>query len=98
MSRKKSEDKQPEGTAADIRLAIHELALTGGNKKHKTQSPIKFTDSIKEKVYLFDKMQKGEASDRELIYLSFLAGMTTKEQYLDYLQIEKDCAEYDDED
>jgi hypothetical protein len=98
MSRKKSADKQPEGAEADIRLAMHELALTGGNKKRKAKTSINTTDSIKEKIYLFDKVQNGEASARELIYLSFLTGMTTKEQYLDYLQIEKDCAEYEDED
>ena len=35
---KKSADKQPEGAEADIRLAMHELALTGGNKKRKANS------------------------------------------------------------
>jgi hypothetical protein len=98
MTRKKSADKLSEGTTADIKLAMHELALTGGNKKRKAKTSIKITDSRKEKVYLYDKMMKGEASCREIIYLSLLRGMITKEQYLDYLQIEKDCAEYDDED
>ena len=78
---------------ADIRSALHQRALTGGNKRYKTKNPIKFTDPVKEKIYLFDKMQKGKASNRELVYLSFLRGMITKEQYLDYLQIEKDCEE-----
>lgn len=98
MKRNKSREKLPEGAAADIRLAMHELALSGGNKTRKAQVLIKENDSGKEKVYLYEKMMKGEASARELVYLSLLKGMITKEQYLDYLQIEKDCEEYDDED
>lgn len=86
------------GAEADIKLALHTLALSGGNKKNKAQAPVKFTDSEEEKFYLYDKMVKGNASCREIVYLSFLRGMTTKEQYLDYLQIEKDCEEYVDED
>lgn len=97
MGRKKTADKLPEGEVADIRLAIHEFALTGGHKKNKAQSTIKKTDSGKEKLHLYGKVMNGEASCQEIVYLSFLRGMITKEQYLDYLQIEKDCAEYGDE-
>ncbi len=97
MKRKK-QDNIFIGAEADIRLAMYERALTGGNKKYKAKSSIKFTNLEEEKVYLYDKMQKGEASNRELVYLSLLFSMITKEQYLDFLQIEKDCKEYDEED
>jgi hypothetical protein len=87
-----------EGTNADIRLAMHEMALIGGNKNRKAKAPIKFNDSVEEQAYLFDKVMKGKASMRELVYLSFLRGMVTEEQYADYLKIEKESAEYDNED
>lgn len=44
-----------------------------------------------EQYYLHDKMMADEASNQEIVYLSLLRGMITQEQYLDFLQIEKDC-------
>lgn len=87
MAQRKNEDYLPEGADADIRLAMHEMAL--GKRR--------FFGSADERLYLFEKMTKDEASMRELVCLSYLRGMITKEMYLDFLQIEKDCAECDEE-
>lgn len=95
MARRKSAEL-PEGAAADIKLALHEKALTGRNKKRKSKK--KITGDADERFKLYDKMMRGEASCREIVYLSFLKGMITKEQYADYLQIEKESAEYEKED
>jgi hypothetical protein len=46
----------------------------------------------REKIYLYERMEAGGATSRELVRLSLLFGMITSEQYADFLKIEKDCA------
>lgn len=91
MARKKSRDDLT--IQGDIKLAMHECALTGGNKKRKARPAGRFFGSEEERYYLYDKMLNGEASSREIVYLSLLSGMINEEQYADFLQIEKDCEE-----
>lgn len=43
------------------------------------------------KIYLFDRMERGEASSLELVFLSLLYGQITLKQFLDYLEIQTGC-------
>lgn len=47
-------------------------------------------DQLLEKVKLFNKMKNGNASTHDLVYMSFLRGMISKEEYDDFKEIEKD--------
>jgi len=43
------------------------------------------------KMYLYERMESGEASSLELVLLSLLYGQITLKQFLDYVQIETGC-------
>lgn len=47
-------------------------------------------DSLKEKLSLYRKMMSGKASSHDLVRLSLLKNMISKEQYEDFLEIEKE--------
>lgn len=46
-------------------------------------------DKLLEKVRLFKRMEEGKASAHEIVYLTFLRGMISKDQYEDFKEIEK---------
>lgn len=48
------------------------------------------SDSLKEKLGLYRKMMSGKASSHDLVRLSLLMNMISKEQYEDFLEIEKE--------
>ena len=49
----------------------------------------KHLGAVKEKAELFKKVELGTATPSELIKLSFLSGLNTKDEYEDFLEIEK---------
>jgi hypothetical protein len=65
-----------------------ERALMSGDKKVKLKT---FSDVEEEKCYLFKRMMADKASAQEIMRLSFLRGVTSKEEYADFLDI---CARY----
>lgn len=68
-------------------------ALMSGNKKGKLKT---FSDAAKEKLHLYKRMTSNKATASEIMRLSFLTGATSKEEYDDYLDIEKRYGEESD--
>ncbi|MBS0272625.1 MAG: hypothetical protein JSR85_08285 [Proteobacteria bacterium] len=60
--------------------------------KIKLKYPHLNADSL-EKVYLFEKLIMGKITASETVRLSFLRGMITQVQYMDYLRMEREDAE-----
>lgn len=62
--------------------------------KPKPKMQYKETESTREKIGLYTKMQEGSISSRDLVRLSLLTNMISKEQYEDFLQIEKSLEDF----
>jgi len=52
-----------------------------------------FSDESLEKLYLYSRVESGEASSLEMVRLSLLVGMISEDQFAEYLEIEKECLE-----
>lgn len=48
------------------------------------------SESVREKLELYEKMENGTASAHDLVKMSLFAGMISKEEYQDFLEIERE--------
>lgn len=65
--------------------------MKGKEKKTKKVDANNFESDFDEKSFLYEKMLAKNASEGEIMRLSFLLGITSKKEYKIYLETEKWC-------